>query len=232
MDGFRTRVDVPELLDIGEGSLEDARASLRDLERISRYLGGAFAVTRHLYPRLRQHRAAVIADIGTGSADLPAQIVRWAARKRIDVRVLALDFSARNLDIARSTAKTNSAIKLIQADANHLPFARAQVDYVISSLFLHHLPPEGVVALLRESYERARRGIIMGDLERGWMTLAGFKLVQPVFARSYITRSDAAASVRRGYTTSELRDMARDAGLTNARIQRQFPFRMTLTADK
>lgn len=230
MNGFRTRVDVPELLDIGEGSLEDVRASLRDLERISRYLGGTFAVTRHLYPRLRKLKAAVIADIGTGSADLPAQIVRWAGRQGIDLRVLALDFSARNLDIARSNAYP--AINLIQADANHLPFARSQVDYVISSLFLHHLPPESVVALLRESYARARCGIIMSDLERGWMTLAGFKLVQPLFARSYITRNDAAASVRRGYTPAELQAMARDAGLMNARVHRPFPFRMTLTADK
>ncbi len=232
MNGFRTRVDVPELLDTGEGSPEDVRASLRDLERISRYLGGTFAVTRYLYPRLRQHRTAVIADIGTGSAELPAQIARWSTRHGITARMLAIDFSARNLDIARGNAQTQPTIKLIQADANHLPFARSQVDYVISSLFLHHLPPEDVVALLRHSYERARRGIIMSDLERSWMTLASFKLVQPLFARSYITRNDAAASVRRGYTSAELRDLARDAGLTNARVHRPFPFRMTLTADK
>ena len=72
----------------------------------------------------------------------------------------------------------------------------------------------------------------MTDLVRGVLPLVGFKLVQPIFARSAITRYDADVSVRRGYTPAELRDLARQAGLPHARVHLHPLFRMTLVVDK
>lgn len=229
------RVDQEELLDLGEGTLEDVKQSLDDLWRINRFLGGVPSLTRHLFPRLRDRAregTATIADLGTGSAEIPALISRWARRKHLQVQIYALDFTARHLDIARSYVAPLPDIHLIRADARCLPFASASVDYVISSLFLHHFEAPQVVALLREAFARARRGVIMCDVERGWLPLIGFWLVQPVFARSYLTRFDAVASIRRGYTPAEFRQMAEQAGLTNVRVYRHPLWRMTLVADK
>jgi len=222
-------MDQPELLDMGDGSLEDVHKSLRDLERINRYLGGVAAITAHLYPRLqREHGTINLVDIGTGSAETPRVITRWAARRGMSLHLYALDFSARHLDLAPQSAH----VHLIQGDALNLPFAPDSVDYYLSSLFIHHLPPDNVIALLRDTYARARRGIIMSDLVRGTLPLLGFKLIQPVFARSYITRYDGEVSVKRAYTPSELRDMAHQAGISNARVHLHPLFRMTLVADK
>lgn len=221
------------MLDLGVGTPSDVRSSFADLWRINRYLGGVPALTRHLFPRLRAHAGLVtIADIGTGSAEIPALIARWAARRRLNVRILGIDVAARNLNLARTSVKALPNVRLVQADAHSFPLALESVDYVISSLFLHHFNPEQVVELLREFDGRARRGIIMSDGERGWLPYIGFKLVQPIFARSYLTRHDGAASVRRAYTPDELRRMAQAAGLTNARVHRHPLWRMTLVADK
>src|SRR5205085_1554384 len=124
------------------------------------------------------------------------------------------------------------SISLLRADASRLPLPNDSVDYVISSLFLHHFTPEEVVALLRGSYQRARQGIIMTDLVRGWLPVAAFKLIQPIFARSYLTRHDGTLSIRRAYTPSELREMANAAGIPHARVTIHWPWRMTLVADK
>jgi 2-polyprenyl-3-methyl-5-hydroxy-6-metoxy-1,4-benzoquinol methylase len=225
------RVDRPELLDLGECAPTDVRASLHDLKRINRYLGGFESLTRHLYPRLRSlPNGALVADIGTGSADIPLLISRWTRRHKLNVRVLAVDLLARHLDVAQGCVRGEPGVHLLQADAGRLPFAEGGVDYVISMLFLHHFPPEQVVCLLREMFARARRGIIMCDTERGWLPYVGFKLVQPVF--NPVTRYDGAASIRRAYTPDEMLDMAREAGLTSPRVFRHIPWRMTLVADK
>lgn len=226
------RVDREELLDAGEGTPSDVAASLADLWRINRFSGGNRAVTQHLYPRLRAHAGpATVLDIGAGSAQLAVLIDRWARRNRLPVRVIAADLSARHLDIARSfTAGT--AVQLLQADVTHLPLPVNSADYLISSLFLHHFPPDQVVCLLREAFARARRGLIFSDVTRGWLPMIGFRLGQPIFARSYLTRYDGPASVRRAYTPSELRQMAEQADLTRIRLSLHPLWRMTLTADK
>lgn len=226
---MKRRVDQPELLDLGDGTVQDARQSLRDLEHINRYLGGVAALTAHLYPRLRRERTPItLVDIGTGSAETPRVICAWAAARGLDVRAYALDFSARNLDFAHRSER----VRLIQGDGLNLPFAADRVDYFVSSLFMHHLPPDNVIAFLRDTYRLARRGIVMSDLVRGRLALIGFKLAQPIFARSYITRYDGEVSVRRAYTPLEMLDMAREAGLPHARVHLHPLFRMTLVADK
>lgn len=227
------RRDEPELLDLGEGTPADVQTSFADLWRINRYLGGVRSLTRHLYPRLRDQAGVVsIADIGTGSAEIPALIARWAARHQRKVSIFGFDLANRNLDLARSFVQPLRNVHLARANAQTLPLAAESVDYVISSLLLHHFDPDGVIELLREFSSRARRGIIMSDAERGWLPYIGFKLAQPIFARSYLTRYDGAVSVRRAYTPDEFRQMAQAAGLNNARVHRHPLWRMTLVADK
>jgi 2-polyprenyl-3-methyl-5-hydroxy-6-metoxy-1,4-benzoquinol methylase len=225
------RSEAPELLDLGGGSAADVRENFADMWRINRYLGGLDALTTHLYPRLLANEdMTTVADIGTGAGDIPAAIRRWANGRGLRVSLWGMDVSARNLAVAKLNAAPS--LQFIHGDAFHLPFRHGSVDYFISSLFLHHLAPEQVVALLAQTFEQSRGGIIMSDLVRGWLPWFAFKLVQPVFARNYLTRHDGAVSVLRAYTPSELRELARQAGLKNARVYSHFPWRMTLVADK
>jgi 2-polyprenyl-3-methyl-5-hydroxy-6-metoxy-1,4-benzoquinol methylase len=225
------RSNAPEMLDLGAGSASDVRENFADMWRINRYLGGLSALTRHFYPRLLSHEGTItVADIGTGAGDIPASLTRWAQVNGRDLRVWGMDFSARNLAVAKANASLS--LQFIHGDAFHLPFKPGGVDYFISSLFLHHLSPEQVVALLAQTFERSRCGIIMSDLVRGWLPWLAFKLVQPVFAHNYLTRHDGAVSVLRAYTPAELQALAWEAGLQNARLYQHFPWRMTLVADK
>lgn len=227
------RHDEPELLDQGIGTAEDVRANLREMWRINRYLGGLLALTRQLFPLLRKtSEPRVIVDIGTGSASVMAHIGRWAKRRSQNVTVYGIDISARNLSFAHENIAGIDNVHLIQSDAMKLPFQDQSIDYFISSLFLHHFTPDEIVKLLSYTYTSAKRGIVMNDLVRGYLPMAGFLLIMPLFARNYLTRHDGMLSIRRAYTANELLALAYEAGLNNARVVRAFPFRITLIAEK
>ncbi len=226
------RVEAEEWLDQGCGRPADVAANLAEMASANRWLGGLRALTRHLYPRLAAASGPLtVLDLGAGSAEVPLALTAWARAHGRPVRVLALDWSARNLAVARAHTAGDPAVSLLRADAARLPLAPASVDFVISTLFLHHLTPSQLVALLRLAHATARRGVIMSDLARGWLPLAAFKLVQPVFARHPFTRHDGALSIRRAYTQPELRALAAAAGLPRAAVHAHWPWRLTLVAD-
>lgn len=226
------RADAEELLDQGRGTPQDVRDNLAEMWRINRVLGGKRALTAHLYPRLAVSDGALVADLGAGSAHLTAAVARWARVHGVDAQVIAVDWADRHLAVARERNVPAPQVALLQADAARLPFPAGRVDFVISSLFMHHFAPDELVALLRDAYACTRRSLIMSDLVRGWLPLAAFRLVQPVFARHYLTRHDGALSVRRAYTPAELRALAARAGLDKARIYTHWPWRMTLVVDR
>ncbi|MEO0596087.1 MAG: methyltransferase domain-containing protein [Chloroflexota bacterium] len=227
------RWNRPELLDLGAGSPEDVRQSLRDLRRLNRLLGGTRALTQHLYPRiLAQESSVSILDIGTGDGALSETIIKWADANGQSVQCIGLELMARNLAMADDTVRQHPCISLLQADAFALPLRENSVDYVVCSLILHHFSPEQIMALLKTAYHVARRGIIMSDLTRGWLPYIGYKLITPVFGLHPITRHDGAVSIRRGYTVSEMRAMSDHVGLTHAQVHWHPMFRMTLVADK
>ncbi|MDX2162376.1 MAG: methyltransferase domain-containing protein [bacterium] len=230
-----------ELLDQGAGTLDDVRASLNDMWRLNRVTGGLDAFMRLLVPRLAAPGTAAlhVADLGAGSGRLAGYVRAWACRRGKPMRVYALDLSARNLKIAQEIAQRGYAthttappLALIQADALALPFAPSAIDYYISTLILHHFEPDALIALLRHTFERAGRGIVMSDITRGALAHIGFRAVQPFAGPHPITRHDGLVSLRRAYTPDELRAFAHAAGLAGARVIVHPLWRMTLIADK
>jgi hypothetical protein len=227
------RIDTKELLDLGAGTIRDVQTNFADLWRINRFLGGLQALTRHLYPRLANHRGpTTVVDIGTGSADIAHAIKQWARDEQLDIKLWGLDLSARHLAIARQQYRLVTSDHFIQADALHLPFQAGKIDYFISCLLLHHLSPKQVIDFLAHTCASAQRGIIMSDIVRGRFSQIAFKLGQPLFARSFLTRHDGIASIQRAYTPDELRQLAQSAGLPNVRVYQHFAWRMTLVAEK
>jgi ubiquinone/menaquinone biosynthesis C-methylase UbiE len=232
---YRQRLEEAEWLDLGYGTPAEVADSLAEVARINQYLGGLRALTKHLYPRIKAlakaGRAVSVLDVGTGSGDIPAMLFRWAKRERIQVQTVAVDLSPRHLDFARGQVGKMPTVQLLGADALQLPMAAKSIDFVISSLFLHHLGPEVLVNVLKSAKVVARHGIVMNDLVRGWMPAAAFRLVKPIFARNPLTWHDGSLSIRRAYQPAELLSLAREAGLNEPVVHTHWPWRMTLTSD-
>jgi ubiquinone/menaquinone biosynthesis C-methylase UbiE len=216
---FSTRKIQPELLDHCKPEL--ARANLADLVRINRDFGG-HSTLRHL---LRQVAASgdtfSLLDIGAASGDTAA-LIQEAYPRAV---VTSLDHSAVNLAGAPNPK--------VLADAFALPFASNSVDFVLSSLFLHHFTDDAVRQLLRGFSRVARRAVLISDLERRWLPYIFLRVTQPLFRWSFVTVHDGLRSVRAAFRAPELYTLAMEAGFHSATVETHRPaFRVTLVASK
>jgi ubiquinone/menaquinone biosynthesis C-methylase UbiE len=211
---------VAELLD---GPLDDPDVligNLRDLRRVNRWLGGV-ALSRTAIDALVGRQAdtgtaITLLDIGTGAADIPvALLADWQRRER-HLEVTAIDSRAEVIFAARMARPAIDRLRrltLATADGRTLPFPDDSFDVVHASLVLHHLDPADAVKLLREMRRVSRRGVVVNDLRRSRLYWWGARLLVRVATRNPFSRHDAPLSVRRAYTTGELRALLAVAGL-------------------
>lgn len=228
-----TRIDGEEWLDEGRDTSEAISQSLADLGRITRWLGGMRGLASYLYPRIRgcQTDCVQVLDLGAGGCTIPKAIAHWARQAAISVRIYALDLRHAHLRWAQTRLQTWPEITFLQGDVRALPLAEGSVDFVISSLFLHHFTAPELIQVLPQWARLARQSLIMTDLVRHPTPYWFMKATSPLFARSFITRHDAAVSIRRAYRPHELQSIAAEAGLPQARVHPCFPYRMILLLD-
>jgi hypothetical protein len=211
------RVIVPEMLDHAPPDV--TRASLRDLARINRYLGGYYVLGKLFRSLVKPGESFSVLDIGAASGDMGAAIRRRFPR----ARVTSLDYKGDHL--------AQAADPKLVADAFCLPFRPASFDFVFSSLFLHHFTNEQVVELFRSFRYLARRAVLAIDLDRGPLAYHFLPSTRWLFGWHDITISDGQISVAAALKKHELLALAARAGLHGAQVQVHRPWsRLSLIA--
>ncbi len=195
---------------------------------VNRWLGGARVVMRHLRTLLPDGRPARVLDIGTGCADIPMRIVRWAGSSG-RITVFALDRQLQVARVASSSCAAQRNLMLGVADGQRLPFRDGVMDVVLASMTLHHLADERAAAFVTEMARVARYGVVVNDLERHVINYWGARVLSHTWwRRNPYTRHDGPLSVLRSFTPRELLGIGREAGLQEVRIHRHFPYRLAL----
>ncbi len=216
---------------IGTELLDDPRSDpvlvgreLRDIARLNALFGGTRAVVRELKSFFERRRAMgnrkretwTLLDVGTGSGDI-ALAARAAARQLdIDLKAIGLELNPTAARIA-----TAAGVPTIVADGSALPLGPRSVDVVVASQVLHHLPRPVAVRWIATLDRIARRAVVLADLRRSRVAMAGVWAASVGLAMSGVTRHDAVVSLKRGYTKTEFDEMLRQAGVrTVARYRR------------
>jgi 2-polyprenyl-3-methyl-5-hydroxy-6-metoxy-1,4-benzoquinol methylase len=203
--------------------LADRSASLADVARLNGFFGGRLITLRQvkrLLARLPSDRAITILDVGTGGADVPMALVRWARGAGRRLRVLALDRDRPTLEIARRAVAGYPDIVLLQGDALDLPVRPRSVDLAISALTLHHLEPDEAIRFLAQLDGAASAGVVVNDLMRSRTAYAMVWLATRILARHWISRHDGPLSVRRAYTPAEVRALCEKAAMRGFSVWR------------
>lgn len=217
-----------ELLDDAAADPSVVRQSLHHIARSNRWFGGWWAVRRGLEDIRRHHggtlpRRLTLLDVGTGAGDLPLKAVRWARRHGSELRPIGLERHRAAAALARE-----AGIPSVLGCAGALPLRPGSVDLLLASQFMHHLAEDEIVRFCQAATRVARLGVIVADLRRSPLALAGFWLGSRLFGFDATTRHDGLVSVRRGFTAGELGGLLRQAGL-RARVAHSPGFRLVAT---
>jgi SAM-dependent methyltransferase len=222
-----------ELMDQRDLDPAERLRALQHLARVNSLFGGIQLVL-DLLPRLSDGLPAPIRilDVGTGYADIPRAVVRWARRRGRPVEIAALDRDPATGSLAARACAAYPEIRLQRGDAVALPFASHSFDLVLASQILHHLEGAEPVQALQELARVARHGILVHDLRRGTWPCAVTWAALHLVSRSPVIRHDGPVSIRRGYVAAELAALAGAAGWTAPRVLRRAFFRLALLEER
>jgi len=204
------RIVTPEILDSDDCPPHEVKASLRDMGLVNRWFGGV-STTRSMIERValatgKNHFSLL--EVAAGLAEVPG----------ITLDVTLLD---------RKRSHLASGNRAVVADALSLPFRDGAFDLIHCNLFAHHLEPEELSRYAREALRVSRTAVLINDLVRHPLHLAlvyaGFPLM-----RSYVSRVDGIASVRRAYVPDEICEILASALSPRADIEvaQHYLFRM------
>ncbi len=177
---------------------------------VNAVVSGERAVYRRwIRPRLSSVRETRVLDVGTGSADLPRRLLRWASADGLRLHITAIDPDARAMEWARAQPPMPD-LTLRRAMSSELVAEGERFAAVLSNHVLHHLDGREFGRLLADSERLLDAGgvAVHGDIERSTFAYAGFwfgtlPLAGNVLAGTYI-RPDGLTSIRRSHTAAEL----------------------------
>lgn len=159
-----------------------------------------------------------ILDVGAGGSDTIAIPETGTAR----YEVIAVDINTGVCGYIKDRDRTRS---VVCADAKALPFGAGSVDIVHVSLFLHHFTEDEIVRLLTSFLDIARVGIVINDLQRSSLALAGIAILTRIFSRSAMVINDAPLSVKKGFTRQEILSLLKQLPCQSYSLRWHWAFR-------
>lgn len=221
-DRFKQRSRELERLDTGDYTPDEYAKWQRELRIINRIFGEVRALRNSLYREITLNNVdqVSILDVGAGSGELLRHLKRWTGENTF------LAGAEINPEAARTMLA--AGIQAVHSNALKLPFADDSFDFVICSLFLHHLDDNAAVEMLREMSRVSKRRIFVIDLRRHPIAYYFFRITG-YFLLQKFTRDDGSLSVLRSFTPEELLTLGERAGLTDVSVRRSAAYRIVLS---
>jgi ubiquinone/menaquinone biosynthesis C-methylase UbiE len=232
LEKFKQRSHRLEYIDTGNYTAAEYEDCIGELQLVNRWMGDAHSLKATLLREIEVQGLAnfSILDVGAGSGELLRVAATWARKTNRQFRGVGLELNERMAESILEESERFDEIASVRGDAFQLPFAEAQFDYAICSLFTHHLLDEQVVQVLREMSRVAKRRIFVLDLHRHPVAYFLYTTVGKLVLHNRLVRHDGALSILRGFKSDELLALAQRAGLGDIRVERHFPYRLVLSA--
>ena len=160
-------------------------------------------------------------DVGFGDGDMLRRIARWATSNGIEAELVGVDLNPRSEQAARAHG---GDIRYVTGD--YADLADEPWDVIVSSLVAHHMTHDQLVAFLRFMERHARAGWFVNDLHRHGFAHWGFPVLATLARWHPIVRHDGTLSIARSYRPGEWPPLLAEAGITQAKVRRVFPFRL------
>lgn len=226
-----SRERLAEWMDEPDLPREAHLLALRGLARLNRLAAVVLGMCTRLeaFARASGLRRLRVVELASGGGDNALALVRRAERRGLELDYVGLDLSPVAVQLATAQAEraARTSLRFLQADVLEDPWPEG-VHAVVSSLFLHHLSEVQLLELFARIRREAPGCFVLSDLERSRFGYLLATSVPPLVTSSPVVRLDARLSVRAALRREELLDLARRAGLAQARVERRFPARLEL----
>lgn len=205
--------------------------TLKELDTINRRLGGNAISLSSFKKLLKNHDVKSLADLGCGGGDIMMGMAKIAQSAKSKISFIGIDANPHIVDYAKRNCKDWTNIDFQSINIFEKEFKSQKYDIIHCCLFLHHFTEVQLVDLFRSFKDQARVAIIVNDLHRHPLAFYSIKWITRFFSKSYMVRNDAAVSVARGFTRSELVSTLSQAGISNYTLRWRWAFRWQLVVD-
>lgn len=221
------RLIAEELMDGPDLDAATYRDVVHDLARVNR-ITLAYRPTLTFLERVVGNRQQFsLLDVGFGDGDMLRRIARWAETRGVEAKLVGVDLNPRSEQAARSANTSGRASKRIAyITGDYADFADEGFDCIISSLVAHHMTHEELVAFLRFMDTEAALGWFVNDLHRHRIAHLFYPILAGLMRWHPIVRHDGKMSIARSYRPEEWAPLLAEAGVTDAKVKRYFPYRL------
>ena len=223
---FSARSAATELMDTEIVDAEDFGRCLSDLATVNRLTLAArptLAWLRQATRDLPRGTPLAILDVASGHGDMLRAIRRWGDRRGLVLRLDGVDLNP--YSAVAATAATPDGMEIRFHTADVFTYAPAEpTDFVISSLFTHHLADADIVRFLRWMEATARRGWFVNDLHRHPISYHAFRLMSAVAGWHRFVQHDGPVSIARSFRRADWQGLLAAAGVPGA-VRWHVPFR-------
>lgn len=212
-----------EILDDPSTDSALAVRSLRDVAKANLLFGGRRAIVAELERLVpASQSSSSLLDVGTGLGDIPSSATARLKRKQVALTTIGVE-----LDHALAREASGKCSHVVVGSAMQLPFRSASIDFVTCSQVLHHFTGNDAVALVRECTRVARRAVIVGDLRRSWLAVAGLWASSFLLGFHPVSRHDGIVSILRGFTVEDLTELVHQSTGIDPRVRKRLGWRVT-----
>ena len=220
-----TRSTRLEILDGDDFDQIDLRKNLREIELVNKRLGGHTSSCNLLKPLLAKlgNQRLRIVDLGCGSGDTIRSFrKRWPQHQYIGV-----DLNSTAIDMAQNADTSHADAYLVE---NIFDMA-ITADIAHMAMVNHHFSFDQNVEIVKKLVSSKIKFILVNDLHRSYLALAGISLLTHVLPTSIMVKHDAPLSVRRAYSKLEWMQILDRAGVKKFTINWGWAFRYLIVID-
>ena len=199
-------------------------AVLADLAKVNAVTMAARPTLAFLNRAVGSRSSFRLLDVGFGDGDMLRRIAAWAARRGLAAELVGIDLNPNSAPAAQ--ARTAPGLPIAYRTGDYADLADEPWDAIVSSLVAHHMSHAQLVAFVAFMEAHARAGWFVNDLHRHGFAYAGYPLLARLAGWHEIVRHDGRLSIARSYRPHEWPPILGQAGVTEARVFRAFPFRL------
>lgn len=236
MQDLSQRSTCPELMDTESVSFAEFHDCLHTLRIINTFTLAYRPTLRWfegMMAGVSSEQLISVMDIGCGGGDMLRRMWEWARGRHFDLELIGIDLHPWSKKSAEQVTPRDAPIRFETANLFSLDPSR-RADFIVSSLFAHHLTDGELIRFIQWMDRHATRGWFINDLHRHPLPRLFIKCAVRLLFSNRMIQHDAPVSVARAFTASEWRHLLAEAGIPaeRATIEWFFPFRYGVACRK